>query len=82
MPADFCKDIRTVVTFKEVANSKTEMTVTGTKPGQNGCYFYLNIEQNEKQRTAHIGFGVIKAGLCKHQHFNRYRLLFGLNKHR
>ena len=28
MPPDFPVDIRTVVTFKELANSKTEMTVT------------------------------------------------------
>ena len=46
MPADFPEDIRTVVTFKELASNKTEMTVTEYADfGQTSHFAKLGLEQ-------------------------------------
>ena len=47
MPSDFPKDIKTVVTFRELANSKTEMTVTEyADMGQTSNFAQLGLEQS------------------------------------
>ena len=47
MPSDFPKDIKTVVTFREVANGKTEMTVTEyADMGQTSNFAQLGLEQS------------------------------------
>jgi uncharacterized protein YndB with AHSA1/START domain len=53
MPADFPKDIRTVVTFKAVTDSKTEMTVTEYADfGTISNFAQIGLEQSLDKMTA------------------------------
>jgi uncharacterized protein YndB with AHSA1/START domain len=53
MPADFPMDIKTVVTFKELANSQTEMTVTEyADMGTMSNFAQLGLEQSMDKMVA------------------------------
>ena len=53
MPSDFPIDIKTVVTFREVANSKTEMTVTEyADMGTMSNFAQISLEQRLDKMTA------------------------------
>jgi hypothetical protein len=53
MPSDFPMDIKTVVTFREVANSKTEMTVTEyADMGTMSNFAQISLEQSLDKMTA------------------------------
>lgn len=53
MPSDFPIDIKTVVTFREVANSKTEMTVTEYADfGTISNFAQLGLEQSLDKMSA------------------------------
>jgi uncharacterized protein YndB with AHSA1/START domain len=56
MPADFPTDIRTVVNFKEMAASKTEMTVTEyAEFGSISNFAQLGLEQSMEKMVAIFG---------------------------
>lgn len=55
MPPDFPEDIRTVVTFKELGKSKTEMTVTEyADMGQMSHFAQLGLEQCMDKMLNHM----------------------------